>query len=455
MQHSTLEDSSSSHQYHAFEFSTAKLPPCDDDNDSVVAPSIAPSTSSFSFKTTSTRNGIVKVSLSYATILLWGQFLSFLLAASGAANATMHWNCRITVPSLSTLFLFLLLSLFLIPLYFRGKKWKLLQEEGLVRGRILETMPYAFCGVIPLFASSWAYAGIGFVDALSDYLIVLASKYTTLTSITVFSALSVPSAMVLSRAFMGREYKMTHVLGALVCIVGIVVDVLIDFKPEEEDQQAPVNDDDVETFFDYNEKIYPNKVWGDLLAILGGFLYGAIDVLAEYSARQFGGPMEFLAMVGVWGILFSGLAAILLERDEIMELWSGGNERCSTGEIGALIAAYVVTLFSHSVGVSYFVLFSESALLNMSLLTGNFWSVAFVVIGEGTIPEPMFYAALFLIVLGICIYEVAPSPVPTDETPAINGLPQRSEVEAIKRKEERYGQLSSQLSSMTMPPEYV
>lgn len=77
----------------------------------------------------------------------------------------------------------------------------------------------------------------------------------------------------------------------------------------------------------------------------------------------------------------------------------------------------------HSVGVAYFVLFSESVLLNMSLLTGNFWSVGFSILNEGIFPEPTFYVALFLIIIGILVYESSPSPVPLDETPVIDALP--------------------------------
>ena len=422
---------------------------------------------SFTCKTNSVRNGCVVTTVSYGTVLLVGQWLSFSLAASSAANSSLHLNCDIAVPAFSTLLFFVLLSLFLIPLYIRGEKWKTLQTEGLLRGKEIDTPQYSFfCGTFSLFAPVYAYCLIGLFDGAADYVNVLSSKYTTLTSITVFNALSVPSAMVLSSIFMGRRYRAIHLLGALVCIAGVAIDVLMDYDADnnknnnrdngnmqmeqqqqqhgeqrrrrqlDEYYQYPAD----ETFFEYDEEAYPNKVWGDVLAILGGCLYGAIDVMAEYSARQFGGPMEFLAMIGVWGVLFSGFSAITMERDDIAELFlangdgggGGPEEDCSAAEKVFLLGASVFSMFFHTVGVAYFVLFSEAALLNMSLLTGNFWAVGFSIFGQGIVPDPTFYVALFLIVLGILVYESAPSPIPKDETPVIDALPTtKAEFEAF------------------------
>jgi drug/metabolite transporter (DMT)-like permease len=407
--------------------------PCYDYDETSIS-----TTDSFTHKTVSVKTGIVvKKGIQYWKIMLFGQLLSFLLAASSTANATLHLECKISVPAFATMCFFMLLSLFLIPLYIRGEKWKELQEEGLLRGKEVETPQYAILG-ISLFASVWAYSLIGLFDAVADYVNTLSSNYTTLTSVTIFNALSVPSAMVLSRVCLGRSYTSVHLLGAVVCIAGVFIDVLMDYDSDLNDVDQRQDgrrlddyfgyiDDDApeeETFFDYDEKAYPHKVLGDLLAITGGCLYGAIDVMAEYSARHYGGPMEFLAMIGLWGVLFSAVSAFIGEREEIAQLFSTEvNYQCPPAERFSLLAASVLSLFMHSVGVAYFVLFSESALLNMSLLTGNFWAVGFSILGQGIFPDPIFYVALFLIIIGILVYESAPSPVPLDETPVIDALP--------------------------------
>jgi hypothetical protein len=52
------------------------------------------------------------------------------------------------------------------------------------------------------------------------------------------------------------------------------------------------------------------------------------------------------------------------------------------------------------------------------LLTGDAWSVAFSIFGEGIKPVPLFYVALCITLSGVIIYETAPSPVvhPKEET---------------------------------------
>mmetsp|Transcript_39915 Transcript_39915/g.68089 ORF Transcript_39915/g.68089 Transcript_39915/m.68089 type:complete len:101 (-) Transcript_39915:1186-1488(-) len=62
-------------------------------------------------------------------------------------------------------------------------------------------------------------------------------------------------------------------------------------------------------------------------------------------------------------------------------------------------------------GISGFLQISDAAFLNLSLLTGDAWSVAFSVFGEGIVPPPSFYVALIITVSGVFIYEMAPSPV--------------------------------------------
>jgi hypothetical protein len=51
---------------------------------------------------------------------------------------------------------------------------------------------------------------------------------------------------------------------------------------------------------------------------------------------------------------------------------------------------------------------------NLGLLTGDLWSVGFAVVLEGIDPNLMFYCAFVLIVSGVIMYELAPSPSHSD-----------------------------------------
>jgi len=71
-----------------------------------------------------------------------------------------------------------------------------------------------------------------------------------------------------------------------------------------------------------------------------------------------------------------------------------------------------------------------------SLLTGDAWSVAFSVFGEGIKPAPLFYVALCVTLLGVVIYETAPSPVVHPKEEVGGGDIQLTEQQRIERENE-------------------
>eukprot|EP00977_Amphora_coffeiformis_P001548 scaffold296_cov102-Amphora_coffeaeformis.AAC.36 len=65
-------------------------------------------------------------------------------------------------------------------------------------------------------------------------------------------------------------------------------------------------------------------------------------------------------------------------------------------------------------GASIFLIMSEAAFFNLSLLTGDLWSVLFSIVAERIIPQSLFFVALVFVISGVVIYEMAPSPVLED-----------------------------------------
>jgi hypothetical protein len=66
-------------------------------------------------------------------------------------------------------------------------------------------------------------------------------------------------------------------------------------------------------------------------------------------------------------------------------------------------------------GASSFLLLSEAAFFNLSLLMGDLWLVVFSVVAERIVPHPLFFLALLFVLSGAVIYKMAPSPVLEDE----------------------------------------
>ena len=350
-------------------------------------------------------------------ILLFGQFISLAMATGGAAQATMNFECQVSAPLFTSGVFFTLLSLYLIPVYARGMALK--------RGRLTETTTTKtsikttaigqgdafiwFLRIFPIKTQPWRYLVIAFLDVQACYCTILAFKYTPMTSVTLFASLAVPSAMVLSKLFLGRSFGVVHFLGVSMCMIGVVYNVLADYHVDEMLDGNTTNT----TTADQDE--YPNRLFGDFLAIMGGIIYGIVDVVAEGVLKaDKGDTTEFLGMLGFFASIISMTQGWLTERNDIIELYTGGS--CSGYGTAALVLLYVLASSLEFIGIAHFLSKSEATLLNLSCLTDPaLWSVLFTIFAQNVTPPPLFWAALVFVVGGLIVYELAPSPIAATE----------------------------------------
>ena len=270
------------------------------------------------------------------------------------------------------------------------------------------------------FWSPWWYLLIAFFDVEANAVTMLAFRYTTLTSVTLFDALAIPAAMIISRCVVfrtSRRYRVLHYVGVVVCMVGVCLNVFQDY---ESDADAAESENDISV------EEYPHKLWGDLCAITGGILYGLNDVLTELTVSKAGGTIEYLGILGVFGFLISLFQSLLLEREHIQEFFlvdssngisfdstdgsSSNDSMCSLQSGFLLLSAFVGVTICSYVGGSHFLILSEATFFNISLLTGDLWSVIFSVVAERIVPKPLFFVALVAVLSGVVVYEMAPSP---------------------------------------------
>lgn len=364
-------------------------------------------------------------------VILLGQFLSFLLASAGAAQATLHLNCGLSAPTFTMSLVYLGLLIIHMPILlwrrmaFCGKRraerlptddsdaiaHRDSQTESMEENIAPNDSEYKAHDVSDqtMFWSLRWYFLLAFFDVEANAITMLAFRYTTLTSVTLFDALAIPASMFISRCIVfrsSRRYRPLHYIGALVCMVGIVLNVLQDYESE-----SNANEDD--------QKEYPHKLWGDLCAIAGGILYGLNDVLTEVTVSKALGTTEYLGMLGACGFLISLVQSLWLERDDIRAFFpsdggfDSGNDsdaECSLQSGFLLLFAFVGVTMCSYIGASHFLILSEAAFFNLSLLTGDLWSVLFSVVAERIIPQPLFFAALAAVLSGVVVYEMAPSP---------------------------------------------
>ena len=314
-------------------------------------------------------------------IAVAGQIISVLIVCCAAAQSTLSLRCTLSAPALTNMFYYAGLAGFLLPL--RRSHARLPVGEDTLP-------PHWFLGSIPLEAPAWIYGGIAILDVYASYFTVLAFKYTTITSVSLLTALAVPSTVLLSYFCLQRRYTAVHILGLLICLAGIVLNVLQDYQDEDASD-------------------YPHKFRGDLLALVGGFLYGANDVLGEVAVQKLGGPREYLGTMGFFAAHICLFQMLVFERNEALEFFS--HEQCSSGRVWGLVGAFVMCNFTAYVAGAHFLQVSEATFFNLSLQTGGFWSVGFSVLAEHIVPKPLFYVALILTVVGVCTYEMAPTPV--------------------------------------------
>ncbi len=346
------------------------------------------------------------------------------MASAGAAQATLHLDCGLSAPTFTMSLVYFGLMILHLPLLLwrrggiscrKGTAERIPTQDSDVISQQEEPVESSEGSVSPTNdaandnsdeAMYWSirwYLLLAFFDVEANAVTMLAFRYTTLTSVTLFDALAIPASMFISRCIVfrsSRRYRPLHYIGALVCMVGVVLNVLQDYESNS-------NADEKEE--------YPHKLWGDLCAITGGILYGLNDVLTEVTVSKARGTIEYLGMLGACGFVITVLQSLWLERDDIRAFFptKGGFENdseCSLQSGFLLLFAFVGVTMCSYVGASRFLILSEAAFFNLSLLTGDLWSVLFSVVAERIVPQPLYFCALAAVLSGIVVYEMAPSP---------------------------------------------
>lgn len=406
-----------------------------------------------------------------------GQVLSFLLACTGASQSTLFLDCQLSAPSFMLGLYYFLLSQLLwmsgLRQFLQNRKIARQSPTSINKQSETETKrtkpekqrsgftyvtptqqqtiegeeegsentteqeleiapgldeipskdsPNYLLGVIPLKAPALLYLPMAILDFSANFCMLKAFKYTTITSVTLLDALAIPSAMLLSRLFLDRQYTNLHYLGVTCCSVGILLNVLKDYQQDEhEDAGSGVAGSGTVSVDDFVSLEYPQKLRGDLLAIMGGLLMGATNVAGEMAVRRMGGPLEYLGMLGFYCSIVCAIVSSWIERDQIAEFFGTGgdkSETCSERTAWYLLCAFLVSNVSYYVGAARFLQISEAAFFNLSLLTGDIWSVIFSVISEHIVPPSVFFFALIFTISGVVLYEMAPSPVLEDREDA-------------------------------------
>ncbi len=224
------------------------------------------------------------------------------------------------------------------------------------------TKQYSFFGLIPLHSSLKTYALIALFDVYASYTTILAFRYTTITSVALFDAFSIPATIVVSRCFFGRRYTKIHLLGVMVCCVGISLNVLIDYR---DDKKLAQEGDTASAQDQLIEADYPHKIAGDFLAIIGGVLFGVVCALQEVTVKG-GGITEYLGCFSFFASTIAFVQAILTERQEIVDFFGQpASATCSDSEGELLFFLFAIGCMVKYVANGAFLRLSDAAFFNL------------------------------------------------------------------------------------------
>ncbi|RXG69997.1 Solute carrier family 35 member F1 [Armadillidium vulgare] len=153
----------------------------------------------------------------------------------------------------------------------------------------------------------------------------------------------VPVVLALSWLFLKVRYKLVHVLGVGLCLLG--VGCLVWANVEDGKAAIPGSE----------------RLLGDMLCLGGATLYGLSNVAQEYVIKTYDG-VEFLGMIGLFGSLINGV-----------QLGEVGSVRWDTWPVLALVGGFSAAQFMFYVVAVHVIKATSATALNLALFTADFY----------------------------------------------------------------------------------
>ena len=248
---------------------------------------------------------------------------------------------------------------------------------------------------LPLRIQWWIYLLMSLLDVLPNFLVLYSYGYTSLTSTTLLGSLTVPSTMLFTRLILSKNFRPHHYVGVLLCVLGGSLTIYTDSTGKE----SPSSQSDHQ-----GHPVRSHYYVGDILAATAALLYGLGDAIAEYTVKNLD-RFEYLGMLGLFGMLLTGMTFPFLEHQALQELVS-----MPVGEIlqvCALLLWYILSVLLYYVLETKFLVSSDATFLNLSMQSVNLWAVVFTVAAHrDSRPPLMFLGALTLVFSGVYLYEM-------------------------------------------------
>ncbi|XP_066589899.1 solute carrier family 35 member F2-like isoform X1 [Prorops nasuta] len=238
-------------------------------------------------------------------------------------------------------------------------------------------------------ARGWRYLLLALIDVEACTLVTSSHQFTSLASIQLLNCVAIPVALALSCLVLGVRYRMVHIVGVSVCLMGVGCLVY-----------AGIDDNN-----DPTSTGKKNQLVGDMLCLGGAVLFSVTTVLQELAVKTVD-IIEYLGMIGFFGTILSCMQIGVLERLQIESFQFWDNAPLIT-----FLIVYCITQFVFFSLIPVILFESGATALQLALLTSDSLNV----LSGMLIHEYKFHALYFvsyaLTMTGIYIYAIKRTPM--------------------------------------------
>ncbi|XP_011496405.1 PREDICTED: solute carrier family 35 member F2-like [Ceratosolen solmsi marchali] len=236
-------------------------------------------------------------------------------------------------------------------------------------------------------ARGWRYLLLALIDVEANTLITSSHQFTSLTSIQLLDCVAIPVALALSCLVLGVRYRMVHIVGVSICLMGVGCLVWAGI----EDNKDPASTG-------------KNQLVGDMLCLGGAVLFSIITVLQELAVKSID-IIEYLGMMGFFGTILCGSQIAVLERVQI-ESFQFNNVIIMT-----CLLIYCITQFVFYSLIPVVLYETGATSLQLALLTADFFNILFGMLIHQYKFHTLYFVSYLLTMTGIYIYAIKRTPM--------------------------------------------
>ncbi|XP_014476909.1 PREDICTED: solute carrier family 35 member F2-like isoform X1 [Dinoponera quadriceps] len=254
-------------------------------------------------------------------------------------------------------------------------------------------------------ARGWRYLLLALIDVEACTLITSSHQFTSLASIQLLDCVAIPVALVLSFLVLGVRYRMVHIVGVSVCLMGVGCLVWAGIDDNNDPTATgKATEDSRNAHFAVPGK---NQLVGDMLCLGGAVLFSVTTVLQELAVKTVD-IIEYLGMIGFFGTILSCMQIAVLERLQI-ESFHWDNAPVIT-----ILILYCITQFMFFSLVPVILFESGATALQLALLTSDSFNILMGMLNHQYKFHSLYFFSYTLTMTGIYIYAIKRTPMSTN-----------------------------------------